>query len=61
MIEGARGNREICVNGAAARHVAAGDELLIVAYGQFSDEEAARHKPKVAILSPENRVIELLA
>jgi len=59
VIEGVRGRGDICVNGAAARLVAKGDELLIIAYGQFDAEAAARHQPKVALLSPENRVVEL--
>jgi aspartate 1-decarboxylase len=58
-IEGPRGKGDVCVNGAAARLVSRGDELLIIAYGQFAADEAARHKPKVALLSPDNRVVEL--
>jgi len=61
VIVAAAGSGEVCVNGAAARLVAKGDELLIIAYGQFNEDEAARHKPKVAFLSPDNRVIELHA
>ena len=56
---GQRGSGDICVNGAAARHVSMGDELLIVAYGQFNDEEARNHSPKVAFLSADNQIIEL--
>jgi aspartate 1-decarboxylase len=59
-IEGPRGAGDICLNGAAARLVAKGDELLIIAYGQFTAEEAEGHRPKVALLSPENRVVELV-
>jgi len=59
VFEGARGSGDICVNGAAARLVASGDELIIIAYGQFTEAEAARHHPRVAILGPENRVVEL--
>ena len=59
VIEGAAGSGSICVNGAAARHVQRGDELLVIAYGQFTEEEARRHRARVAFLSPENRVVEL--
>ena len=59
VIEGAPGSGSICVNGAAARLVANGDEVIIIAYGRFTAEEARRHTPKVAILTPENRVLEL--
>lgn len=61
VFEGVPGSGSICVNGAAARLVAAGDEVIIIAYGQFTEEEARSHAPKVAILSAENRVIELNA
>ena len=59
VIEGERGSGKICVNGAAARLVAVGDEVLIIAYGAFTADEAKRHKPKVAILTPENKILEL--
>lgn len=59
VFEGPRGAGDICVNGAAARLVARGDELIVIAYGQFTDEEAVRHRPRVAILGPGNRVVEL--
>ena len=57
VIEGAAGDGGICVNGAAARHVSKGDELLIVAYGLVTEEEARGLKPKVAFLSAENSVL----
>lgn len=60
VIEGKRGSGEICLNGAAARLVNRGDELLIIAYAQFTPEEAKSHRPKVAILNAENRVVEFI-
>ena len=59
VIEGKAGAGEIWVNGAASRLVTRGDEILIIAYGDFTEEEARAHRPKVAFLSPENRVIEI--
>jgi aspartate 1-decarboxylase len=59
VFEGPRGGGDVVVNGAAARLVARGDEVIIIAYGQFTDEEAARHRPRIAILGPGNRVVEL--
>ena len=60
VIEGAPGSGCICVNGAAARLVTVGDEVLIIAYGTFAtDEEARAHEPKVAILKPDNTILEL--
>ena len=55
------GSRQICVNGAAARLVNRGDELLIIGYCDLTDEEAKTHQPKVAFLSPDNEIVELNA
>ena len=59
VFEGVAGSGDVCVNGAAARLVSKDDELIIIAYGQFTAEEAEAHTPKVAILSPQNGVVEL--
>lgn len=59
VIEAPAGSGQICVNGAAARLVNMGDEILIIAYGQMTEEEAKTHQPKVAFLSPENRIVEI--
>jgi len=59
VIVAPRGSGDICVNGAAARLVARGDEVLIIAYGQFRPEEIEGHRPRVAFLSAENRVVEV--
>jgi len=59
VIEAPAGSGQICINGAAARLVSTGDEVLIIAYGLFTEEEALAHRPKVAFLTPENRVLEL--
>ncbi|QTH44897.1 aspartate 1-decarboxylase [Cohnella sp. LGH] len=61
VIPGPRGSGVICLNGAAARLVQPGDQVIIINYGLFSDEEARRHKPRVAIMDEGNRVVKLLA
>lgn len=55
VIEGGPG--QICLNGAAARMVQPGDLVIIVCYGQCSDEEAQRHKPKVVFVDAANCVV----
>ncbi len=45
----------IMVNGAAARLVQPGDELIIAAYAEFEENEAGRHKPVVVLLDKQNR------
>jgi aspartate 1-decarboxylase len=60
-IPGPRGSGVICLNGAAARLVHPGDQVIIINYGLMTDEEARRHHPKVAILDEHNHVVKLLA
>lgn len=46
-IAGERGKGTICLNGAAARKVAVGDVIIIMAYASMTPEEARVFKPKV--------------
>jgi aspartate 1-decarboxylase len=46
---------EICLNGAAARHVAKGDVVIIVSYCSLTMEEARRHVPRVVFVDSKNR------
>jgi aspartate 1-decarboxylase len=46
-IPGPRGSGEITLNGAAARRVAPGDIVIIMAYGYMSMEEARQFQPSV--------------
>ncbi|MCB5249641.1 MAG: aspartate 1-decarboxylase [Candidatus Cloacimonadales bacterium] len=58
VIEGERGSGIIGINGAAARLVHRGDQVIIVNYGIFNEEEAKNHKPKVIILNEKNEIEE---
>jgi aspartate 1-decarboxylase len=60
-IPGPRGSGVICLNGAAARLVHPGDQVIIISYGFFTDEEARRHTPRIAILDEANRAVKMLA
>ena len=55
-IPGTPGKGEIQLNGAAARLVAVGDHVIIMAYAMMSDEEAAAHRPKVVLVGEGNTV-----
>ncbi|MFX3633450.1 MAG: aspartate 1-decarboxylase [Candidatus Pristimantibacillus sp.] len=55
IITGERGSGVICLNGAAARQVQPGDQVIIISYASMSDEEARKHKPIVTILDADNR------
>jgi aspartate 1-decarboxylase len=46
----------ISVNGAAARKCQVGDRVIIASYGQFSEAEAAEHKPALVYLKQDNTV-----
>jgi aspartate 1-decarboxylase len=47
---------QICVNGAAARLVSPGDQIIIVTYADFEEAEALKHEPTVVLLEKDNRI-----
>ncbi len=55
-ILGQRGSGAICINGAAAHLVLAGDLVIIVAYQQLSEEAANELKPRVVFVDAGNRI-----
>ncbi|MBC7420846.1 MAG: aspartate 1-decarboxylase [Bdellovibrio sp.] len=50
---------EICLNGAAARHVQRGDTVIIVAYASIDIKDATKHKPTVVFVDEKNRYKEI--
>lgn len=58
-IKGERGKREFCLNGAAARHGAKGDKIIIVTYCSLSEEEISKHKPKVLLMDENNSITKI--
>ena len=52
---GSKKKGEVMVNGAAARLVQPGDEVIIAAYADFEPEEAAEYEPTVVLLDNKNR------
>jgi len=57
VIEGKKG--EICLNGAAARHVQKGDVVIIVAYASIDISDAKKHQPTVVFVNEKNEYKEL--
>lgn len=55
-IEAPRGSRTIGVNGAAARHFAVGDKVIIAAFAHIEAEKARQHAPTVVLLDEANEV-----
>jgi aspartate 1-decarboxylase len=60
VIPGERGSRTICLNGAAARLVQVGDEVIIISYGIFTDEASRTYQPKVVFVDTENNPVKLV-
>ncbi len=54
VIYGSQG--QICLNGAAARHVHKGDLVIIAAYVDLDEEKAVQHQPCVVLLDSHNEV-----
>ncbi|WP_033592544.1 aspartate 1-decarboxylase [Helicobacter pylori] len=49
---------EICVNGAAARKVAIGDVVIILAYASMNEDEINTHKPNIVLVDEKNEILE---
>ena len=52
---GSKKKGEVMLNGAAARLVQPGDEVIIACYADFEPEEAAKYEPTVVLLDKKNR------
>lgn len=59
VIPGKRDSGIICLNGAAARLVQPGDQVIIIAYAQMEEKEAKEHKPKVVFVNDDNLIKEI--
>jgi aspartate 1-decarboxylase len=57
VIKGERGTGEICLNGPAARKVAIGDIVIIMAYAMMDMEEAKSFKPSLIFPNPETNLL----
>jgi len=60
VFEGERGSGVICINGAAARLVNVGDEVIIMAYGYMDPQEVESFKPDVVLVDKSNRISQKL-
>ncbi|MCH5336766.1 MAG: aspartate 1-decarboxylase [Campylobacter sp.] len=49
----------ICLNGAAARLVQAGDKVIIMAYANLEASEALNFKPKVVFVDENNEITQI--
>jgi aspartate 1-decarboxylase len=58
-IEGPANSGVIGMNGAAARLVAPGDLIIVMAYKLVDDREVAAHRPRVVHVDERNRIVDL--
>ncbi|MCJ7520800.1 MAG: aspartate 1-decarboxylase [Dehalococcoidia bacterium] len=57
VIEGERGSGVICINGAAARLVSAGDKVIIISYQTISEADALNLVPKLVYVNSQNAIV----
>ena len=60
ILVGPRGDGQIQLNGAMARLAQRGDRIIVLAFADFTPEEAKKFKPQVAILNEKNEIIETI-
>ena len=56
ILAGKRGNKDFCLNGAAARKAQVGDKIIICSYAQMTPEEAKTFKPTVVQIDDNNNI-----
>lgn len=59
VIPGEPGSGVICLNGAAARLVQPGDNIIIISYCWLSNEELAGYRPRVVFVNERNEIVEV--
>jgi aspartate 1-decarboxylase len=59
VIPGERGSGVLCINGAAAHLVHAGDLVILIAYGQLDDADARTYTPHVVFVDADNRIVDV--
>jgi aspartate 1-decarboxylase len=56
-ISGERGSGQICVNGAAARLVHAGDTIIVISYADYDEDELESYEPRVVHVNRDNEIV----
>ncbi len=59
VIEGKAGQKDICLNGAAARKAHIGDKIIIIAYAHMNEVELETFKPTVVLVDETNAMVEV--
>jgi aspartate 1-decarboxylase len=58
LIPGKRNSGIVCLNGPAARHGAVGDEVIIITYGSYDEEEIKKFKPTKVFVDKKNKIVK---
>jgi aspartate 1-decarboxylase len=58
-IAGEAGSGVICLNGAAARKVQAGDRVIIIAYARMPEPDVENHTPTVVHVDDNNEIADV--
>ena len=58
IISGKRGSKTICLNGAAARLVQPGDEIIIMSFVQIDQQAVKQWQPTIVLFDEANNIIE---
>jgi aspartate 1-decarboxylase len=56
VIKGKAGNKDMCLNGAAARKVQVGDKIIVIAYASYTEAELENYKPVVVLVDDKNNI-----
>jgi aspartate 1-decarboxylase len=59
IIPGKRRSGTICLNGAAARLGSVGDEIIIISYGTYNEQELKNFRPNVILLDKDNKIVDI--
>ena len=59
VIKGKRDSGVVCLNGAAARLVQPGDNVIIISYAGMTNEEARQYEPKIVFVDEHNKAVEM--
>jgi aspartate 1-decarboxylase len=59
VMTGPAGSGMVHMNGAAARRINVGDNIIIMAYGQVEEPLPADWEPKIVLVDGENRIREV--
>jgi aspartate 1-decarboxylase len=55
-IKGKSNSGVVCLNGAAARHAAKGDQIIVLTYESFPHLPPRDYAPRVVLVTPKNKI-----